>query len=165
MTFEINGRKIGLEHPPFVIAEIGINHEGDLNKAMKMVDDAAKAGCECVKFQCHIIDDEMIPNKVVPGNANTSIWDIISRCTLTKDEEYYLKDYVEKKNLIYLSTPFSRAAADRLEKMGVTAFKIGSGECNNYPLIRHIASFNKPVILSTGMNDINSSTKYNRFIK
>jgi len=156
MTFEINGRKIGPEHPPFVIAEIGINHEGDLNKAMKMVDDAAKAGCECVKFQCHIIDDEMIPNKVVPGNANTSIWDIISRCTLTKDEEYYLKDYVEKKNLIYLSTPFSRAAADRLEKMGVTAFKIGSGECNNYPLIRHIASFNKPVILSTGMNDINS---------
>tara|TARA_Y100001970_G_C14112091_1_gene791456 strand:- start:263 stop:1294 length:1032 start_codon:yes stop_codon:yes gene_type:complete len=156
MTFEINGRKIGLEYPPFVIAEIGINHEGDLNKAMKMVDDAAKAGCECVKFQCHIIDDEMIPNKVVPGNSNTSIWDIISRCTLSKDEEYYLKDYVEKKNLIYLSTPFSRAAADRLEKMGVTAYKIGSGECNNYPLIRHIASFNKPVILSTGMNDINS---------
>ena len=156
MTFEINGRKIGLEYPPFVIAEIGINHEGDLNKAMKMVDDAAKVGCECVKFQCHIIDDEMIPNKVVPGNANTSIWDIISRCTLSKDEEYYLKDYVEKKNLIYLSTPFSRAAADRLEKMGVTAYKIGSGECNNYPLIRHIASFNKPVILSTGMNDINS---------
>ena len=156
MTFEINGRKIGLEYPPFVIAEIGINHEGDLNKAMKMVDDAAKVGCECVKFQCHIIDDEMIPNKVVPGNANTSIWDIISRCTLSKDEEYYLKDYVEKKNLIYLSTPFSRAAADRLEKMGVTAYKIGSGECNNYPLICHIASFNKPVILSTGMNDINS---------
>ena len=76
MTFEINGRKIGLEYPPFVIAEIGINHEGSLDKAIKMVDDAADVGCECVKFQCHVISDEMIPNEVVPGNANETIWEI-----------------------------------------------------------------------------------------
>ena len=80
----------------------------------------------------------------------------MSRCAFSEKEEYYLKDYVENKNLIYLSTPFSRAAADRLEKMQVAAYKIGSGECNNYPLINHIASFGKPIILSTGMNDINS---------
>ena len=156
MKFEIAGRKIGLEYPPLVIAEIGINHEGDIDKAIRMVDDAENAGCECIKFQCHVIDDEMIPNEIVPGNANESIWDIMSRCALSEDEENYLKEYVEKKNLIYLSTPFSRAAADRLKQMGVDAYKIGSGECNNYPLIRHIASFKKPVILSTGMNDINS---------
>tara|TARA_B100000315_G_scaffold255763_1_gene299981 strand:+ start:2091 stop:3131 length:1041 start_codon:yes stop_codon:yes gene_type:complete len=152
----IGARTIGPASPPFVIAEIGINHEGDLKKAIRMVDDAASAGCECVKFQCHVIDDEMVPNDIVPGNANESIWDIMSRCALSKEEEHTLMEYVQKKGMIYLSTPFSRAAAIRLEEMNVPAYKIGSGECNNYPLIRHIASYQKPVILSTGMNDIAS---------
>ena len=151
---EIAGRKIGPTHIPFVIADIGINHEGDIGKAFHMVDDAAKAGCECVKFQCHIIEDEMIPNDVVPGNAEESIWDIMDRCKLNETQDTALKLHVESKGMIYLSTPFSRAAADRLEKMGVVAYKIGSGECNNYPLVEHIAKFGKPVILSTGMNDI-----------
>jgi sialic acid synthase SpsE len=152
----INGRAIGAEHPPFVIAEIGINHEGSFDKAVQMVDDARAAGCECAKFQSHVIEDEMIPNRVVPGNAKESIWDIMSRCALGEDEEIRLKRYVEDKGMIYLSTPFSRAAADRLERMGAPAYKIGSGECNNYPLVDHIAAFGKPVILSTGMNDLAS---------
>jgi N-acetylneuraminate synthase len=121
-----------------------------------MVDDAATVGAECVKFQCHVVDDEMIPNDVVPGNANESIEKIIRRCTFDEAQERFLKGYVEKKGMLYLSTPFSRAAADRLESMGVLAYKIGSGECNNTPLIEHIASFKKPIILSTGMNDIPS---------
>jgi N-acetylneuraminate synthase len=138
------------------MAEIGINHEGNFEKAIQMVDDAARAGCECVKFQCHVIDDEMIPNSVVPGNAEETIWEIMSRCALPEADDVRLKKYVEDSGMIYLSTPFSRAAAERLERMGVPAYKIGSGECNNYPLIRHIAAFGKPVILSTGMNDIRS---------
>jgi len=150
----IKGRNIGSDYPPFVIAEIGINHEGSIAKAKQMIDDAVAAGCECAKFQCHVIEDEMIPNSVIPGNATESIWDIMDRCSLTEKEEYELKAYCERKGILYLSTPFSRAAADRLEKMGVHAYKIGSGECNNYPLIEHIARFGKPVILSTGMNDI-----------
>jgi sialic acid synthase SpsE len=154
--FEIHGRKIGAAYPPLVIAEIGINHEGNLAKAIVMVDDALAVGCECVKFQYHVIEDEMIPNNVIPGNATDSIWDIMKRCALTRDEEAHLKAYVESKGLIYLSTPFSRAAANELEALGVIWYKIGSGECNNYPLIRHVASFGKPVILSTGMNDIDS---------
>jgi sialic acid synthase SpsE len=154
----IGKRRIGPEHPPLVIAEIGINHEGDIHKAIRMVDDAANVGCECVKFQSHVIDDEMIPNDVVPGNATESIWDIMSRCALSEEKEIRLKDYVEKKGMIFLSTPFSRAAAVRLEGMGVPAYKIGSGECNNYPLIKHIAAYGKPVILSTGMNDLDSIT-------
>lgn len=156
---EISGRKIGPAHKPFVIAEIGINHGGDINKACRMVDDACEAGCECVKFQCHIIEDEMIPNAVVPGNAKESIWDIMSRCKLSEAEDVELKKYVESKGMIYLSTPFSRAAANRLQRLGVGAYKIGSGECNNYPLVEHIAKFGKPVILSTGMNDITSVSK------
>ena len=80
-------------------------------------------------------------------------------CALSEDEEYELKNYVEEKNAIFLSTPFSRAAADRLERFGVAAYKIGSGECNNYPLIKHICEFKKPIILSTGMNTIQSIEK------
>lgn len=154
--FNIAGRKIGLDEPPFVIAEIGINHEGDFDKAIQMVDDVWESGCECAKFQSHVIEDEMIPNDVIPSNANESIWDIMSRCTFTEKQEVRLKKYVEQKGLIFLSTPFSRAAANRLDAMGVEAYKIGSGECNNYPLIKHIASFGKPIILSTGMNDISA---------
>jgi len=152
----IGGRDVGQEFAPFVIAEIGINHEGDLKKARRMVDDAKSAGCECVKFQSHVIEDEMIPNDVVPGNATESIWDIMERCALNEHEERELKEYVESNGMIFLSTPFSRAAAERLHAMDVSAYKIGSGECNNYPLIEHIAAYGKPVILSTGMNDIAS---------
>ena len=158
LKLQLGHRSIGPDYPPLVIAEIGINHEGNFQKAIRMVDDAYAAGCECVKFQSHVIDDEMIANKVIPGNASESIWDIMSRCSLTEEEEFKLKRYVEVKGMIYLCTPFSRAAADRLESMGVCAYKIGSGECNNYPLVKHIAAHGKPIILSTGMNDIASIT-------
>lgn len=154
----ISKRKIGPDFTPFVIAEIGINHEGSFKKAIKMVDDAKRAGAECVKFQSHVIDDEMIgeAKKVIPGHTKESIYEIMKRCALSEEAEIKLKKYVEDLGMIYLSSPFSRAAADRLSKMKVPAFKIGSGECNNYPLIDHIASFGKPIILSTGMNDIPS---------
>ena len=155
---EIAGREVGPATAPLVIAEVGINHEGDLGKALRMVDDAVAAGCECVKFQSHVVDDEMIPNDVVPGNASESIWDMMLRCALTEDEERELKAHVESRGMLYLCTPFSRAAAYRLEDQGVSAYKIGSGECNNYPLVELIASFGKPVILSTGMNDVASVT-------
>lgn len=123
----IGDRKIGPEHPPLVIAEIGINHEGSFDKAIQMIDDAASVGCECVKFQTHVVDDEMIPNNVIPGNAKESIWEIMNRCALTKEEERELKKYTEAKGMIFLSTPFSRAAAVQLEELGVLAYKIGSG--------------------------------------
>lgn len=157
-SIEIGGRKIGVDYPPFVIAEIGINHEGDMSKAKQMVDDAYAAGAECVKFQSHVIEDEMVPvaKKVIPGHTTESIWDIMKRCAFSEDQERELKEYVENLGMIYLCTPFSRAAANRLERLGVVAYKIGSGECNNYPLIEHMASFGKPIILSTGMNNIDS---------
>jgi len=154
--FSLGDRLVGPQQPPLVIAEIGINHEGDFKKAIQMVDDAYSVGCECVKFQSHVIEDEMIPNDVIPGNATESIWNIMSRCALSENEEFQIKRYVESKGMIFLCTPFSRAAAERLERFGVCGYKIGSGECNNYPLVKHIASYGKPVILSTGMNDISS---------
>lgn len=155
-TLTIASRRIGRAHPPLVIAEIGINHEGSFEKAVRMVEEAARAGCECVKFQAHVIEDEMIPNDVIPGNAKESIWDIMKRCALSEEQDAELKRRAESLGMIYLSTPFSRAAADRLERLNVAAYKIGSGECNHYPLIEHIARWGKPVVLSTGMNDLAS---------
>ncbi len=155
-NFEIGNLEIGLDNDPVVIPEIGINHEGSLEVAKQMVDAAYRAGASLVKHQTHIVEDEMchVAKKVVPGNSTDSIYDIMSRCALNEEDEFELKQYVESKGMIFLSTPFSRAAADRLESFGVLGYKIGSGELNNYPLIRHIASFHKPMIVSTGMNDI-----------
>lgn len=161
----IGNRRIGPAHPPLVIAEIGINHDGDFDKALRMIKDAANAGCECVKFQSHVIDDEMIPNGVVPANAKESIWNIMARCAFSEVQEARLKKFAESRGLIFLSTPFSRAAARRLHRLGVMAYKIGSGECNNYPLVDHIAGYGKPVILSTGMNDIPGISKAVRILK
>ena len=157
-SIEISGRKIGIDFPPVVIAEIGINHEGSLKTAFELVDAAIASGAEIIKHQTHIVDDEMIPaaKEIIPPHTDVSIFEIMERCALSEEDEIVLKNYVEAQGAIFVSTPFSRAAADRLERMGVTAYKIGSGECNNYPLIKHIASFGKPMVVSTGMNDLKS---------
>lgn len=155
----IGKRRIGPAHAPFVIAEVGINHEGDIKKAFRMIDDARDAGCECVKFQSHVVEDEMIPNDVRPGHTpHETIWEIMVRCAFSEEQERQVKKYVEDRGMIYFCTPFSRAAAERQERMNLPAYKIGSGECNNYPLVKHIAAKGKPVILSTGMNDRASIT-------
>lgn len=166
-SIKIMNRVIGINHPPLIIAEIGINHEGSLLTAKEMVDAAYNAGAEVIKHQTHVVNDEMSlqAKEVIPGNSPDSIYDIMERCALTEAEEIELKEYVESKGLIFMSTPFSRAAADRLNRMGVAAYKIGSGEMNNHPLIRHIASFGKPMIISTGMNDIESIKKTVKIIK
>ncbi|MFS1874878.1 N-acetylneuraminate synthase family protein [Enterovibrio norvegicus] len=160
-VFEISGRKVGLDYDPLVIAEIGINHEGSLDVAFQMVDAAIEGGAEIIKHQTHVVEDEMSgeAKNVIPGNADVSIYEIMDRCSLNEEDETKLKNYVEAKGAIFISTPFSRAAAERLERMNVPAYKIGSGECNNYPLLDLIASYGKPVILSTGMNDIPSIQK------
>jgi N-acetylneuraminate synthase len=153
---KIAHRDISPAHPPLVVAEIGINHGGSLDVAKGMVLAAHRAGCEMVKHQTHFVDDEMTDEakQIFPPNADKSIWDVMEECALSKDDEISLKTYAESLGMIYISTPFSRAAADFLNDIGVSAFKIGSGECNHVPLIRHIASFGKPIIMSTGMQTI-----------
>ncbi len=126
-----------------------------------MVDAAAQAGAEIIKHQTHIASDEMSSNAkyIIPEHTEESIYEIIDSCSLSEAEEIELQRYVQEKGLIFISTPFSRAATERLIRMNVPAFKIGSGECNNYPLIKHISKVGKPVILSTGMNTIESVGK------
>tara|TARA_Y100000748_G_C15485220_1_gene484450 strand:- start:528 stop:1565 length:1038 start_codon:yes stop_codon:yes gene_type:complete len=156
--FKLGNRMVGYHHPPLVIAEIGINHNGSLESAISLADDAIDAGIEVIKHQTHVVEDEMTSEakSVIPGNSDKSIYQIMEECALNEEDEVSLKEHVESRGKIFISTPFSRAAADRLERMGVCGYKIGSGECNNYPLIEHIASFKKPIILSTGMNDLDS---------
>jgi len=153
---KIGSREIGHQAPPLVIAEIGINHGGNLDVAKAMVRAAALSGAECVKHQTHFVEDEMTEEakQIFPPNADISIWDVMARSALSPDDEIALKNYAETLGLLYLSTPFSRAAADFLNEIDVPAFKIGSGEADNLPLIRHIAAFGKPVIMSTGMQSI-----------
>tara|TARA_X000000368_G_scaffold417232_1_gene413056 strand:+ start:384 stop:1412 length:1029 start_codon:yes stop_codon:yes gene_type:complete len=155
---KIGNRSIGLNEPPLIIAEIGINHGGDLAVAKNMVDLIANSGCECVKHQTHIIEDEMTEEakSIFPPNADKSIWDVMKECSLTLDEEHELKKYTENLGLIWISTPFSRMAVDFLDDIDVPAFKIGSGEADNLPLINHIAKKGKPIIMSTGMQSIQS---------
>jgi sialic acid synthase SpsE len=153
---KIRDRAIGPDHPPLVIAEIGINHGGDLEVAKEMVRRAAAAGCEMIKHQTHIVEDEMTEEAkaIFPPNADVSIWEVMARCALSREDEAELKRYTESLGMIWISTPFSRAAADFLETLDVPAYKIGSGEADNLPLIRHIARKGKPVIMSTGMQTI-----------
>ena len=155
---QIAHRDIGPEQPPLIIAEIGINHGGDLDVARAMVRAARDAGCECIKHQTHFVADEMTEEAktIFPPNADVSIWEVMERCALSPEDERALKRYTEDLGMIYLSTPFSRAAADFLDTLDVPAFKIGSGEADNLPLIRHIAAKGRPVIMSTGMQSIES---------
>lgn len=155
---KILGREIGREAPPLVIAEIGINHGGNLDVAKEMVRAAVYAGAECVKHQTHFVEDEMTEEakNIFPPNADVSIWEVMEQSALSRENEIALKKYTESLGAIYLSTPFSRIAADFLNEIDVPAFKIGSGESDNLPLIRHIAKFGKPIIMSTGMQSISS---------
>ena len=156
--FKINDTlTISDKNEPFIIAEAGINHDGKFEKAIELVDLAIDSGASAIKFQTHITDKEMIPTDMKPGNiSEESLWDIIDRCVLDNEQERSLFDYAKEKGNLFVSTPFSREGADRLNELGVELYKIGSGECNNLPLLNHVANFKKPMILSTGMNDISS---------
>jgi N-acetylneuraminate synthase len=151
----IGRQRIGHKHPIFVIAEAGINHNGSLIIAKKLVDIAKNAGANCIKFQTHITEKEMIKTNMRPGKiSKKSLWSIIKNCELSKEDESKINQYCKKKKIMFLSTPFSIPAVDQLEKLRIPGYKIGSGEVTNLPFLEHIAKKRKPVILSTGMSEM-----------
>ncbi|MBI4715375.1 MAG: N-acetylneuraminate synthase family protein [Nitrospirae bacterium] len=155
MSLQIGNYRVGEGHSPFIIAEVGINHNGDIHVARQMVLAAKEAGAHCIKFQTHITAKEMIHTSMTPGEISAEpLWDIIQRCELTADEEREIKRLCDEVGILFLSTPFSREAADRLEALDVPAYKIGSGEITNLPLIEHVARKGRPMIVSTGMTSI-----------
>lgn len=156
--FWIADRPVGTDHEPLVVAELGINHEGSLAVALEMAGAAIAAGAEIIKHQTHIVDEEMSfeAKSAVPGNARESIYEIMQRCSLSESEEFALRDYVLDQGVLFISTPFSMAAVERIGAMDLPAVKIGSGECGNLPLIREVLMLRKPLIISTGMHSLAS---------
>lgn len=144
-----------------IVAEIGINHFGNLKIAKHLVDEAKKAGIEYIKVQIHIPECEMSKEAktVYPGNSNKNIYDTIAENCLTLEEECELYKYIINNGMKYIATPFSLEAVDFLKELRVSFIKIGSGEVNNLPLIQKIKETNIPVILSSGLYDDNALDK------
>lgn len=164
--FSILGNKISDNHKPFFIAEAGINYDGKFSKCYELIDAAKESGADAIKFQTHFAKEEMIDTNInLAHSKKETVFDLMRRCQLTEAQHIKLKKYAKKKNIIFFSTPFSLYAAKILRKIKVPAFKIGSGECNNIPLIEKIAKYKKPMIVSTGMNDISSISNTVRVLK
>lgn len=156
MEFRVGDFEFGKSLAPVVITEIGINHGGSLDVAKQLAAASVSVGGKLIKHQTHIPDAEMSieAEQVKPGNSDSSIYEVISSNSLSLEEERKFREYVMQIGATYFSTPFSFQAVDFLSQLGVELFKIGSGECNNFPLVEYVASQGRPVILSTGMNDI-----------
>lgn len=143
-SFEINGKKIGAQNDCYVIAEAGLSHFGDFDKAIKLIDMAVAAKADCVKFQTFDVD-EMV-------SSSDQKWKkrLAGRMLPFSDFEK-LKQYCESHNITFISTAHDEKSLDFLYNIDVAAFKIGSGELGNEPFLSKIASFQKPIICSTGM--------------
>src|SRR3954469_10823287 len=148
----IGQREIGPERPCFIIAEAGINHNGDVKLAAELVDAAAEAGADAIKIQTHFPEHEMLRGGATAAYVGESLFDLLTRTAVSRDDHFTLRDVAAKKGILFLSTPFSREAADFLETVGVPAFKTGSGELTHVPLQQHIARKGRPMIVSTGMS-------------
>lgn len=148
----IGNRPIGEGQPCFIIAEACDNHLGNLETAKEMVRQAKACGVDAIKFQHHLPDEEMLKENVPSSsNFNMPLYEFIRRHALKLEQHYELSQYCKHLGIMYLCTPFSRKAAEEIHQMGVNAFKIGSGELTDIPTLQVIASFGKPMILSTGM--------------
>ena len=150
----INDHLVGTNQPPFIIAEACINHEGDINIAKQMVHMAHAMGSDCIKFQIHVLDNEMLRETPQSDNFEEPLWDTLERTNLTLDEHIKLMELCNNLGILYLCTPFSKEGTDILEDIGVDFYKTGSGEMTNLPLIEYIAKKGKPMIISTGMSNI-----------
>lgn len=166
---KIGNKEISDSNYPFFVAEAGINYDGNFEKCFKLIDAAKESGADAVKFQTHLAEKEMLDTKIMLAHSKKeTVFDLMKKCELNFKKHQILKKYCEKKKLVFMSTPFSYEAAKLLNSLKIKIFKIGSGECNNLPLIEKVSKFNKPLIISTGMNSLkdiektfNHAKKYN----
>ncbi|MDD3296576.1 MAG: N-acetylneuraminate synthase [Candidatus Omnitrophica bacterium] len=144
----------------FVIAEAGINHNGNLSVAKKLVDEAFRAGADAVKFQTFFAKDLAVPGapkadyQKQSGSADESQLDMLSKLELKEGQWLKLYEYCREKGIIFMSTPFDNKSVELLDGLGMEVFKISSGEITNIPFLSYVASKKKPVILSTGMSTL-----------
>jgi N-acetylneuraminate synthase len=157
---EIAGAHIGYGRPAYVIAEAGVNHNGDVNLARQLVDVAVAAGADAIKFQTFRAeamvsrDAQKAQYQLETTDAAESQFEMLQRLELSVAAHHQIYSYCEKSKITFLSTPFDAASADLLDDLGVPAFKISSGDLTNLPLLSHVATKRKPVLLSTGMANL-----------
>ena len=158
--FLLPGRTVGAGEPVFVIAEAGVNHNGDVTLARRLVDAAAECGADAVKFQTFNVDALLTPEAPKAGyqvettGEGESQRDMLARLELGPDRLAELRDRAAKHGLVFFSAPFDEASADALERLAAPLFKVPSGEITNLPFLRHIAAKRRPMIVSTGMSTL-----------
>lgn len=163
---KINNRNINYNSPCFIIAEGCDNHMGDIYTAKEMALQSKLAGADAVKFQHHLPDEEMLKDIPMSDNFDEPLYEFLQKNALTLNDHKTLKKYCEKIGIIYMCTPFSFKAAQELNRIGLQSFKIGSGEMTDIPSLKKIASFKKPMILSTGMSTFEEIDEtYNMLVK
>lgn len=156
-VLDIASRKIGSDQQCFIIAEAGVNHNGNLTMARQLVDIAAQAGADAVKFQTFTAEHIVTPGapkadyQLRVTNVGESQYAMLKKLELSEQDFAELKDYCEQKDILFLSTPHDQESIDFLDQLGVSFFKVGSGDITNIPYLRHVARKRKPIILSTGM--------------
>lgn len=150
-AIQIGSRWIGPGHPCFIIAEAGVNHNADPDLARKMVDVAVSAGADAIKFQTFKADRLVALPLGSTDAACASQREMLRRLELSEEAHRQIWEHCRRKNILFLSAPFDEASSDFLEDLGVSAFKIASGELTNLPFLMHVAGKGKPIILSTGM--------------
>ena len=159
-TIEIADRKIGEGFPCFIIAEAGVNHNGNLDMARRLVDSAVDAGVDAIKFQT--FRAEHLVTSLAPKAAyqrqttdpDESQFEMLRKLELSEEAHYDLMKYVGEQGLLFLSTPFDEQSVDFLEGLGLEAFKIPSGEITNLPFLTHVAKKGRPMLVSTGMSTL-----------
>ncbi|HIH12164.1 TPA: N-acetylneuraminate synthase [Candidatus Woesearchaeota archaeon] len=157
----VGNRRVGPGNPCFIIAEAGVNHDGNIEKAKRMIDVAVAAGADAVKFQTFTGEtlaskDAMLATYHKKGatSEKETLKDLLKRLELNKEEHIALFKYARERGILIFSTPFDEASVDILEELRVDLYKIASFSLTNYPLLRHIASKNKPMIMSTGLHNL-----------
>ena len=166
---EIDGVSIGYDEPCYIIAEIGINHNGDLILAKKLIDAAVESGANAVKFQKRnlesIYQKEILENPTLDSQGTEILVDVLNEVEFQEDDFKNILDYCKEKKITFLCTPWDIPSVDFLEKFNVPAYKIASADLTNFPLIRHISQTKKPMIISTGMSDMDEIEKTVNFVK
>ncbi|MEH1796634.1 N-acetylneuraminate synthase [Nostoc sp.] len=168
---DVPGIQIGHEYPCFIIAEAGVNHNGSLDMAKHLIDQALEAGADAVKFQS--FKSEKVVSSTAPKaeyqlqttNPDESQLDMIRTLELSVEAHRELQSYSQKQGILFISTPFDEESADILEELNVPLFKIPSGEITNWPFLQYVARKGKPLIVSTGMSYLSEVEEALRVIR
>lgn len=169
MVVKIVNKLISEKSPCFIIAEAGVNHNGNIKLAKKMVDKAKEAGVDAIKFQTfkaeNLVTKNVEKEQYQKTNVKESQYEMLKRLELTEKEQQDLFSYCDKRKIIFLSTPYDEESADFLEKLGVPAFKISSSDLTHLPLLKYIAKKKLPMIISTGASYLNEVKDAIRAVK